>query len=134
MSGKGASLPATRLMSDQEIVCLLVLAESVGQQLLNGIERCGSIGPLGRNREGSSLSCAERQQPHDRTAADRFTATGDGHFGIESIDRLNELCGSAGVQALLVDDRELTNEGVALGAGRLGQRTTTCRRGRGRRR
>src|SRR5215207_5121597 len=89
---------------------LLVFAEPPGQQPLDSVETSRGVVPQGCHGDAGPLGGAEGEEGHDRASADGLAAAGDGHVGIEALDRLHEFRGSAGVEALAVDDRKLADE------------------------
>ena len=66
----------------------------------------------GLDRDGRAGRGAQHHQPHDRGAAHGLAAAGDADGGIEALDGLAEFRRGAGVQALLVDDRQHPDDGV----------------------
>ena len=61
---------------------------------------------------------AKRQQAHDRPAADRLAASGDGDVGPEAFDGLDEFGRRARMQALAVDDEDVAHERIIAGRSR----------------
>ena len=87
-----------------------LLAELVGDQLFDRIERFARL-RAGRGDENRGPGRGrQHHQAHDRGPADRHAVLGDMNFGIESLDRLDELGRCPRMQAALVDDEDFALE------------------------
>src|ERR1043166_7223882 len=84
----------------------LALAEPAGDERLKRRYDLGRLASGGRHCDRGSGRGIEHQKPHDRGAAHGLVAARDAHVGVEFLDREDELCRRARVQALAVDDRE----------------------------
>src|SRR3984893_18581790 len=89
---------------------LLTLAETARDERLERRHDLGRLGACGRDRDRGAGGGVEHQQPHDRRAAHGFVAAGDGHVGVELLDREDELRRRARVQALAVDDGDYPHD------------------------
>src|ERR1700730_7183077 len=89
---------------------LLTLAEAARDERLERRHDLGRLGACSRDRDRGAGGGVEHQEPHDRGAAHGFVATGDGHVGVELLDREDELRRRARVQALAVDDGDYPHD------------------------
>src|SRR5947209_2178489 len=81
---------------------LLLLAKPRRHQLAQRLQRLLRLGSAGADRDRRPQPRAQRQNPHDRIAADRLAAAGDADLGVEAVDALHKFRRGAGVQTLAV--------------------------------
>ena len=96
-----------------------VLAEAIGDEGGDGVHRFLRLRAGGRDRDRAADAGAERQDAHDRLAADGFAATRHSDLGVELFGAVNEFRRRACVQALAIDDRQFARD-RALGRRRIG--------------
>ena len=84
----------------------LALAEPVGHERGDSIERFLGIRPVGHDLDMAAGSRGEQHQSHDRRAVDRDTVPGNRDVSMEALDELDKFRGGAGMQAALVGDFE----------------------------
>ena len=89
---------------------LLVLAEPVGHSAARASSASSASAPSAATRDRRAEPRAQRQDPHDRIAADGLAAARDFDLGFELFDALHEFGGGPRVQALAVDDAHLAHQ------------------------
>jgi hypothetical protein len=104
---RGAARPASLLIQG---VGLLILAEAIGDERVDGVERGLRVRAGGRHRDRRALAGAERQNAHDRGSAHRLAAARHRDVGLEPLDALHEFRRRPGVQTLAVDDGHLPHQ------------------------
>src|SRR3546814_2975129 len=85
-----------------------VFAELACYERGKGLQRFVRLRPAGADLDAAAGACRQHHQPHDRSASDRRSVLGNGDDGVEQADRLAKFCGGTGMQAALVDDKEVT--------------------------
>src|SRR5579872_3029422 len=105
---------------------LLVFAEPARDKRFDRVESRFRLSSARRNGDRRTHRGAERQNAHDRIAADCLAATRNSDLGVETIDALYEFRRRSGVQALAIDDEHLT----CAGAGELRRRRAIVVAGR----
>src|SRR5664279_2103430 len=90
---------------------LILFAKARGDQRAQRIHRRRRFLACGRNSDGNAGRRGQHHQAHDRGAADAFVTAGHDDGGVELFGGLHEFGRGAGVQALLVDDFDLTHDG-----------------------
>src|ERR1035441_3422873 len=90
---------------------LILFAEARGDQRAQRIHRRRRFLTGRLDGDGDAGTRGQHHQPHDRGAADAFLTAGHGDSGVELFGGLHEFGRGAGVQALLVDDLDLTHDG-----------------------
>src|SRR6476661_3999497 len=110
-SGRGSALPLQRRWHAARRSGAFFV-ELAADQFADGVEGGFGFGTGRRHDDRGSRPCGEHHQPHDRGTADGLAAARHPDFGVEALDHLDEFCGSARVQAALVDDGKFAGQRV----------------------